>query len=80
MKRCFGRIYNAIETMTCTKYEGVSENKEKIIYGFKNVKRDKVDNYILFGCQSDELFEYDKLFIFWSGKFINEEIQKRDTR
>ena len=47
------------------------------IYGFKHGKTDKVDNYILIGCESDELFEIDKLFNLWSNKFINEAVQNR---
>ena len=38
----------------------------------------KIDNYVIFGCESDELFENDKLFNFWSNKFINEGIEKRN--
>ena len=72
-KRRFERIYNAIETMTYTKYEDISENKEIFIYGFKHVKTDKVNNYILIVSESDELYENDKLFNFWSNKFINED-------
>ena len=79
-KRRFERIYNALETMTYTKYEDISENKEIYIYGFKHVKTDKIDNYILIACESDELFENDKLYNFWSNKFINDEIEKRNFR
>ena len=75
-KRRFERIYIAIESMTYTKYEDISENKEIFIYGFKHVKTDKIDNYILIGCESDELFENDKLFNFWSNKYINNEIER----
>ena len=38
VKRRFERIYNAIETMTFTKYEDIPENKEIVIYGFKHIK------------------------------------------
>ena len=76
-KRRFERLYNAIETMTYTKNEDIPENKEIFIYGFKHVKTDKIDNYILIGCESDELYENNKIFNFWFNKFINEEIQKR---
>ena len=78
VERRFERIYNAIETMTYTKYEDISENKEIFIYGFKHGKTDKIDNYIVIGCESDELIENDKLFNFWSNKFINKEIENRD--
>ena len=43
-KRRFERIYNAMETMTYTKNEDISENKEIFIYGFKHVKTDKINN------------------------------------
>ena len=77
-KRRFERISNLMmECKSYTKNEDISENKEIFIYGFKHVKTDKVDNYILIGCESDELLENDKLFNFWSNKFINEEIQKK---
>ena len=62
------------------KYEDIPENKEIFIYGFKHVKTDKVDNYILIGCDSDELPENNKLFNFWSNKFINNELEKRDFK
>ena len=76
-KRRFERIYDAIESMSYTKYENISENKEIFIYGLKHIKTDKINNYILIGCES-ELFENDKLFNFWSNKFINNEIEQRD--
>ena len=59
-------------------YPKRSENKEIFIYGFKHVKTDKIDNYILIGCESDEFFENNKLFNFWSNKYINNEIEKRN--
>ena len=77
-QRRFERIYNAIESMSYKKYEDIPENKEIFIYGFKHVKTDKIDNYVLIGCESDELFENDKLYNFWSNKFINKEIENRD--
>ena len=77
-KRRFERIYNSIESMTYTKYENISENKEIFIYGSKHVKTEKIDNYILIGSESGELFENDKWFNFWSNNFINNEIEKRD--
>ena len=73
-RRC-ERIYNAKESKSYTKYEDISENKETFIYGFKHVKTDKIDNHILIGCESDELYENDNLFNFWSNKFINKEIE-----
>ena len=77
-KRRFERINDMISYKSYIEYEDFSENKEIFIYGFKHVKTDKIDNYILIGCESDELFENDKLFNFWSNKFINNEIEKRD--
>ena len=77
VKRRFERKYNAIETMTYTRYEDIPENKEIFVYGFKHFETDKINNYALIGCESDDLFENDKLFNFWSNKLINEEIQKR---
>ena len=77
-KRRFERINDIIKCKSYIKYEEIPENKEIFVYGCKHIKTDKIDNYILIGCESDELFENDKLFNFWSNKFINEEIQKRD--
>ena len=57
--------------------EDICENKEIFIHGFKHVKTDKVDNYILIGCELDELYENDKLFNLWSNKFLNKEIEMR---
>ena len=40
--------------MECKSYmknEDVPEHKEIFVYGFKHVKTDKVDNYILTGCE-----------------------------
>ena len=67
-----------IDCKSYTKNEDISENKEILVYGFKPVKTDKFDNYILIGCESDVLYENDKLFNFWSNKFINKEIKNRD--
>ena len=79
-RRRFERIHNAIETMTYTKYEDIPENKEIIIYGFKLIKRDEIDKYLLTGCETDELYENNKLFNFWSNKFLNKETEKRDFK
>ena len=81
MQRRLERIFNVV--MVCksyTKNEDISENKEKFLYGFKQLKTDKVDNYILIGCELDVLFENNKLFNCWSIKFINKEIENRDFR
>ena len=67
--------------IACNSYkkkEEIPENKEIFLYGFKNIKKDKVDNYILIGCESDGLYETDKLFNFWSNIFIDKEMEKRD--
>ena len=75
--RQFERINNMMECKSYNKYENVSENKEIFIHGFKHIKADEFDKYIIFGSESDNLYENDKVFNFWSIKFINEEIQKR---
>ena len=80
VKRRFERIYNAIEIMTYTEYENIPENKEILIYGFKHKKTYKLDKYILIGCESDALYESDKLFNFWSNKLKNKEIKRRDFK
>ena len=76
-KRRFERITDMITCKSYLKYEDIPENKEIFVYGYKHIKTDKIDNCILIGCESDEIIENDKLFNFWSNKFINEEIQKR---
>ena len=81
VQRRLERIF--IMMMDCksyTKNEDTSENKEIFVYGFKHVKTDKVDNFILIGCGSDVLYENDKLFNFWSNKVINKEIENRDFK
>ena len=40
----------------------------------------KIDDYILIVCESDELYESGKLFNFWSSKYLNEEKGKRDFK
>ena len=32
---------------------------------------------MLIGCESNELYENEKLFKFWSNNFVNKEIEKR---
>ena len=64
--------------MECKLYiknEDNPENKENFFYGFKHVKTDIVNNYILIECASDELCENDKLFTFWTNKFKNKGIK-----
>ena len=77
VKRRFERILKMMDCKSYTKNEDISEKKEIFIYGFNYAKTDKIDNYILIGCESDELFENDKLFKFWFNKFINGMVQKR---
>ena len=65
VKRRFERII--IMMMDCKSYiknEDFSENKDKFVYGFKHVKTDKVDDYILIGCELDVIYENNKLFKF----------------
>ena len=44
------------------------------------LKQDKVDKNFLIGWESDVIYENDTIFNFWSHKFINEEIEKRDFK
>ena len=80
VKRGFERISIMMHSKSYTNYEDISENKEIFFYGFKHVKRDKVGNYILIGCESNDLYENDKSFNFWSNKFINKKIEKKDFK
>ena len=80
VKRRFERINSMITCISYIKYEDLPEKKKMFVYGFKDIKLDKVDIFILFRCESDELFENDKLFNFWSSKYINKEIKKRDFK
>ena len=61
-------------------YEDIPENKEIFVYGFKHVKRDKIDNYILIGCESDDLYEHNMLFNFWSNKIKIKEKKEKDFK
>ena len=76
-KRRFERMNDMKTHKSYIKHEDIPENKEIFVYGYKHIKTDKIDNYILIGCETDELFENDKLFNFWSNKFINNEIENR---
>ena len=81
VQRQFERIFNMmIDYKLYTKKEDISENKEIFIYSFNHVKTDKVNNYILIGSESVELYENNKLFNFWSNKFINKEIEDRNFK
>ena len=77
VKRRFERIHNMMECKLYMKNEDIPENKEIFDYGFKHIKTDKIDIYILFGCHSDEIFENEKLFNFWTIKFIIREMELR---
>ena len=81
IKRRFERIRNMMfDYKSYTKNEDIPENKEIFVYSFKHVKTEKIDNYILIGSESDELYENVNLFNFWSNKLLNKEIEKRDFR
>ena len=81
VRRRLERVLNLMmDCKSYTKNEDISGNKEIFVHGFKHVKTEKIDKYILIGCESDELYENDNLFTFWSNKFINEEIESRDFR
>ena len=69
-----------MEFKSYIKYEDIPENKEIFIYSFKPVQTDKVDNYILIGSESDELYENDEFFNIWSNKLINKEIENRNFK
>ena len=75
VRRRFERIYKLMECKSYMKNEDFPENKEIFVNGFNHIKTDKIDNYILIGCESDGIFENDKLFNFWSNKFIKKETE-----
>ena len=78
--RRFERLNDKIACKSYVKREDVLENKEIFVHVFKHIQTDEIDTYILIGCKSDEIFENDKLFIFWSNNHKNEEIEKRDFK
>ena len=83
VKRRFKKLNIMMGCKSYIENEDLPENKEIFVYGFKHVKTDKIDNYILTGCESEKLDENKKLFKFWSNKIINdinEEIEKRDFK
>ena len=73
-KRRFERKYSMIICKSYKKNEDIPESKEIIVYGFKHNRTDKIDKYILIGLKSDESYENDKLFNFWTNKFISQVI------
>ena len=48
-KRQFERINDMKTHKSYTKYEDIPEIKEIFVYGYKHIKTDKIDNYILIG-------------------------------
>ena len=80
MIRRFERIYNLMECKPYIKNEDNPENKEIFVHGSKHTETDKLDNYILIGCESDELYENEIPFNFWSNNFIKKEIEKNEFK
>ena len=79
-KRRFKRIYNMMEYKLYMRREEIFENKEIFIYGIKHFETKKVETYILIECESDEIYEIDKLFIFWFKKIIIKEVKIKKNR
>ena len=79
-KRRFERMNDLITCKSYIKYEDIPENKEIFIYGLKHIKTDKIDNFILIGCESVVLIENIEIFNFWSNNFIITEIEKIDFK
>ena len=75
VKRRFQRIYNMMECKSYMKNEDIPENKEIFVFGFKHSQTDKIDNYVIIGCESDEIYG-KKLSNFWSKKVINKKDRK----
>ena len=67
--RRFERMTKKITLETYMKHKDPPGNKETFVYGFKQIETEKIDKYILIGCESDELYGNYKLFNFWSIKF-----------
>ena len=80
MKKRFERIYYMMKCGLYMKNDYLPENKKIFIYGFKHIKTDKIDIYVLFGCESDENCEIYKLLKFWSSKCIIKEIEMRNFK
>ena len=49
VKKPFEKICNKMECTSYIRNEDSSKNKEIFIYGFKHMKTDKINDYILFG-------------------------------
>ena len=67
-----------MECKSYMKIEDIPENKEIFVHGLNHIKTDKVDKYILIGCEADVLYETSKLLNFWSDKIIYKEIEMRN--
>ena len=76
VERRFKRRYDMMKCKSYLINEGIAENKEIVVFGFKDIGT-KMVNYILKGCESEDLCEKDKLLIFWSKIFRKKEIEKR---
>ena len=64
----FARINIMIACKSHIKNEDISEKKEIFIYGFKHIETDKIDNYILFWCES---YEINKIINYSTSGSIN---------
>ena len=53
------------------------KKKEIFINRLKHIKTDINDNFEIIGCESDELYENDEFFNFWSKKTIIKELKQR---
>ena len=53
-KRRIERINEAKESTSDTKYEDIPQKQEIFVYGFKHIKTDEIDNYILIACGSEK--------------------------
>ena len=76
VKRRFERIYNMIACKSYFRNDDNPGNKEISVHGFDHFKTDKVDKYILIGCESNELNENHKLFNFWSRNLIKKRCKR----
>ena len=67
--RRFERINIMMECKSYVKNEDISENKEIFVYGFKHIKTDKIDKYIIIGYESEE--DYTKMINYSTSGPIN---------
>ena len=75
--RRFKRRINVIAFKSHMEDEDTPANKKIFVYGFKHIKTDELDNFILIGCASNEIYENIKLLNFWCNKFIYKERTER---